>query len=62
MIFNIFSALSWSNSGSSVESCKATPPKLLQKDESTGEYIVRMSPQDFDHLSSGVPLPQEFPR
>ena len=43
--------LSRSNSGSSVESL-STPLKVLQKDDSTGEVIVKMSPQDFDMLSN----------
>ena len=39
------------SSGSSVDSI-LTPLKLMEKDDNTGEYIVHMSPEDFDHLSS----------
>ena len=39
------------SSGASVESF-TSPLKLLEKDVNTGEYIVRMSPQDFDRLSN----------
>ena len=46
-----FSLLTRTNSGSSVESF-TTPLKLVKKDTSTGEYIVKMSPQDFDRLSN----------
>ena len=60
MIQTFSSPLSHSNSGSFVDLCKAaasvTPLKLLQRDECTGEYIVRMSPEDFDRLSNGVPV------
>ena len=48
--FNVsHSVLSRSNSGTSVE-CLKTPLKLVEKDSVTGEYIVKMSPQDFDRL------------
>ena len=46
-----FSVLSRANSGSSVDSL-TTPLKLVQKDVSTGEYIVKMSPEDYDRLSN----------
>ena len=42
-------SLSQSNSGASVESVN-TPLKVIQKDTSTGDYIVWMSPDDFDRL------------
>ena len=45
------SALSRTRSGASVESF-STPLKVLEKDSNTGEYIVRMSPQDFGCISS----------
>ena len=45
-----FSLLTRTNSGSSVDSF-TTPLKLVEKDSSTGEYIVKMSPQDFDRLA-----------
>ena len=45
-----FSALSRSSSGSSCD--LQTPIKVLQKDVSTGELIVRMSPEDFDRIST----------
>ena len=46
----IFS-LSRSNSGASVESVN-TPLKVIEKDTLTGDYIVRMSPDDFDRLAN----------
>ena len=46
-----FSALSRTNSGSSVESF-STPLKFMDTDRSTGDYIVRMSPEDFNRFSS----------
>lgn len=45
-----FSLLTRTNSGSSVDFF-TTPLKLVEKDSSTGEYIVKMSPQDFDRLA-----------
>ena len=54
--------LSCTSSGSSVESF-STPLKLVEKDNSTGEYIVKMSPQDFDQLSNQgcvVPTTERF--
>ena len=42
--------MSRSSSGSLTES--GTPLKLLQHDESTGEYTVSMSPAEFDRLAS----------
>ena len=45
------SALSRTSSGSSMDSVN-TPLKVLEKDASTGEYIVCMSPQDFDRISN----------
>ena len=43
--------LSRTSSGASVESL-STPLKVLEKDSCTGEYIVRMSPEDFDRIAS----------
>ena len=55
-----FSVLSRTNSGSSGESLSTTL-KLVQKDQSTGEYIVKMSPQDFEKLSNqGCVIPPAF--
>ena len=45
-------SLKRTGSGGSVES-GTTPLKVLQKDDSMGEYIVKMSPQDFDQLAQG---------
>ena len=39
--------LSRSDSGSSIESLK-----VLQKDITTGDYLVRMTPTEFDKFSS----------
>ena len=44
-----FRSIFRTSSGNSVESL-STPLKLLQKDDSISEYIVCMSPQDFDHI------------
>ena len=55
-----FRTLSQSNSGSSsveLQSIsKATPLKVVEKDEATGEYIVCISPQEFDMLSNGADM------
>ena len=47
----IFSQLARTNSGSSTDS-GSTPLKLLQRDTSTGEYIVSMTQAEFDRLAS----------
>ena len=61
MIHVICSALSRASSGSSVES-GSTPLKLLQRDSSTGEYIVSMSQAEFDRLASQPRAASQSPR
>ena len=53
----MLSDLARTNSGSSVESF-TTPLKLLELDKSTGECIVRMSPQDYDRLTNQASVTQ----
>ena len=43
--------LSRENSGSS-EEMMSTPAKTVQKDNNTGEYIVRMSPEEFNRFTN----------
>ena len=50
-IFVLIFSLSRSNSGASVELVN-TPLKVIEKDTSTGDYIVRMSPDDFNRLAN----------
>ena len=50
-LLSFFSALSHTSSGASVDSLR-TPLKVLEKDTCTGEYIVHMSPQDFDRIAN----------
>ena len=49
--FNNYRKMSRTSSGGLVEAL-ATPLKLLQKDSSTGEYIVKMSPEDFARINN----------
>ena len=53
-----FSSLTRMSSASSTESM-TSPLQLLQKDESTGEYIVRMSQAEFDRLANQPRGPQQ---
>ena len=60
-MFYFSSVLSRSNSGASTDSI-TTPLKLIQKDSDTGDYIVRMSPDDFDRLANQGRLKQSNQR
>ena len=51
-IFFFPRSLSRSSSGASSVESFTSPLKVVEKDISTGEYLVRMSPQDYDRIST----------